>query len=671
MRHPSISCFSRPLFVAASIALLSTSGVLAQTVTGSITGTVTDPSGAVVPGAEVVAVNTATGVRTPVKSNDSGAYTIRFLPVGQYSVEVSFKGFNKSTVPPFALEIDQTAKVDAHLTVGASETVQVQGNLAPILDTTDGTLGLSMNASQIQTIPLNGRNFSSLTLFQPGAVNTDPTGLTGNNAIERTTFNNGIVTINGNRAQANNYTLDGIDINEGQNNLIGYNPAPDAIGEIKVVSANAPATYGNVNGGDVVSVLKSGTNQFHGSAYGYLENENLDANTWANKHQAAIVSPVTGKLIPNPTPINPFTQVIFGGTIGGPIIKDKLFFFADYEGARNHHGGSGTASVLTAAMRGGDFSALEALTDSTGKPTPIQLYNTQVAGTATAPYAPVPYADDKGIPINNSVAKYLIAHPQYYPLPNQGTTDSLVQNNFSGPTKAFTDNDQGDIKIEADPRAQDKITAFYAQSNAYDQTTPVLAISFSGPNQFPSKLGGATWVHTISPEIVNEARIGFTRVRWDQGVPVDSTGAFGLNGDSVVGIPFGVQQYVGFSYQGIGGSNLSGVGTPAQPQILRDNTFSYEDNLTIQRGKHLFSMGAQVLRYQEKLLVVRQWRPVGQLLLLWGLYRHQWWHRLWWSGLGFRSFVSAVDQYFQWTLRRAASIAQLVSFRMTGRRQIA
>lgn len=573
MRHTP---FFRSAWLTAAAALLAAPMALAQTVTGSVTGTVTDQTGAVIPNAAITVVNVATGVRTPTTSNGAGVYTVRFLPIGRYSVEVSAPGFSKFTMPAFALEIDQTAKVDAHMTLGATTQVQVQGNLAPILDTTDGTLGLSMTANQIETIPLNGRNFSSVTLFQPGAVNTDPTGLTGNNAIERTTYNSGIVTINGNRAQANNYTLDGIDINEGQNNLIGYNPAPDAIAELKVVSANAPASYGNVNGGDVVSVLKSGTNNFHGSAYGYLENQTLDANTWANNFSH--------------TPINPFTQAMFGGTLGGPILKNKLFFFTDYEGVRNHHGGFGTASVLTAAMRGGDFSALEALTDAKGNPAPVQLYNTQNGFT--------PYAGDKGIPITNPVVQYLIAHPQFYPLPNQAPTDQLVQNNFQGPTKAFTNNDQYDVKIEADPRAQDKITGFFSDSAAYDQTIPVLAISFTGPNQYPSKLGGATWVHTFSPSIVNEARIGFTRIRWDNSIPADSTGAFGLNGDSIVGIPFGKQQYVGFSYQGVS-NNLSGVGTPAQPQILRDNTYSYEDNLTIQSGKHLFSMGVQVFRYQE------------------------------------------------------------------------
>ena len=391
-------------FLAASlgaVAVFSASAGLAQTVTGAVTGTVLDPSNAVIPHATVDAINMATGVRTTTTTNSAGSYFIRFLPIGTYRIEVTAQGFSKFSVPPFTLEIDQTAKIDAHVTVDVSTSVNVQAEVAPILDTTDGTVGLSFSQKQIETIPLNGRNFSSVTLFQPGAVDTNPQGLVGSNAYERNTTESGIVAVNGNRSQANNYTLDGVDLNEGQNNLIAYNPAPDAIQEIKVISADAPATYGNVNGGDVVSVLKSGTNQFHGSAYAYLENQNLNANSFANKYTSPII------------PINPFTQTQFGGTFGGPIKRDKLFFFVDYEGLREHSGGSGTASVFTAAMRQGDFSAV-----------PKQLYDTQ---NNLAPYA------SNRVPILNPVASYLFAHPELYPLPNATPTDGLVQNDFIGP----------------------------------------------------------------------------------------------------------------------------------------------------------------------------------------------------------------------------------------------
>jgi hypothetical protein len=193
--------------------LLGSSVVLAQTVTGSVTGTVLDPSGAAVAGASVAAINTGTGVRT--SSNAAGVYSIRFLPIGIYTLEFVAKGFAKLDIPQFALEINQNAKLDAHVTLGTTtSSVVMQGDITPILETTDATLGLSLDANEINTIPLNGRNFSSLTLFQPGAVNTAPTGLTGNNAIQRDTHNSGVVTINGDRAQDNAHTLDGISIDE-------------------------------------------------------------------------------------------------------------------------------------------------------------------------------------------------------------------------------------------------------------------------------------------------------------------------------------------------------------------------------------------------------------------------------------------------------------------------
>ena len=292
------------------VTCLSGSAVYAQTVTGSVTGEVTDPRGAVIPNAVVIVENIETGVRTTGSTNGAGVYSLRFLPIGHYRVLVSAPGFAQETVSSFALEIDQTVKVNAHLAAsGVATTVEVNASSSPILNTTDGTLGLTLTTNEISNLPLNGRDFSSVTLFVPGAVGSDPTGFSGENAIERNTNSNGIASINGNRNQANNYTVDGIDMNEGQNNLIGYNPAPDAIAEIKVISANAPATYGNVNGGAVVTILKSGTNQFHGSVYGDLQNEDLNANSWSNKDQTPII------------PRNPYTQTLFGATLGGPVLR--------------------------------------------------------------------------------------------------------------------------------------------------------------------------------------------------------------------------------------------------------------------------------------------------------------------------------------------------------------
>ena len=557
--------------------LSSSPAALGQTVTGSITGVVTDPSGAVVVGATVMAQNRATGVKTAAQTNGTGAYTIRFLPIGTYSLEVDAKGFTLEKIAPFTLEINQTVKIN--VAVQVSTTVVVNETVHPILNTTDSTLGNTLTTNEIQNIPLNGRNFSSLTLFQPGAVVTDPTGMSGNNAIERSTFNSGIASINGNRQQANNYMLEGADNNEPQNNLIAYNPAPDAIAELKVVAANADATYGNANGGAIVTILKSGTNSFHGSAYGLLENQNLDANSWANG-------------LTN-SPITKYTQSIFGGTLGGPIMRNKLFFFVDYEGIRKHSAQPlQQASVLTPQMLAGDFSVLNA--------NGIQLYDTQNN------FAPYP---NNQVPVVSPVAQFLAAHPNLYPAPNRTPTDGLIANNYVGPQTIVVTNNQEDFKVDFNPGTVNKFNGFYSQGTGKDFTSNILPVAFPAHNSYPSKVAGASWVHTFSPSVVNEARFGFTRVHWSNGVPSDPSGIFGLTGNAKVGIPFGTQTYVGFTQQSINNSGANGslggatsFGTNASPQVFTDNTFNYQDSLVWQRGRHLLTFGAQATRYQQNYL---------------------------------------------------------------------
>ena len=350
-----------------------------QTITANINGTVTDASGSVIAGATVVATNVATGVAVSTTTNNSGIYSIRFLQIGRYKLETSFAGFAKQNYGPFSLEIDQTAKVDVSLSVGAANTtVEVSEQSQPILNTENATLGQTFTENTINSVPLNGRDFSQLTVFTPGAVSTNYGAFGGQQSTERDTNGSTVANINGNRAQSNNYLLDGQEINENLNNTIGYTPSPDSLDQIRVISSNANAEFGNVNGGDVVMVMKSGTNHLHGSVFGFLENYNLDANSWTNKHSTVI------------TPINPFTQTIFGGTLGGPILKDKLFFFVDYQGSRRHSGGRSTVSVAPVAFRGqtatancaagfADFSSLNSGSN------PIKLYNTQNAA------GPVPY----------------------------------------------------------------------------------------------------------------------------------------------------------------------------------------------------------------------------------------------------------------------------------------
>ena len=564
--------FLRMLVGSLAVVSLCATLAVAQTARGTVTGTITDSSGAVVAGASVVAHNTDTGVDSAATSDAAGVYRISFLPIGPYQVTVTATGFNRETVPEFQLEALQTASFNVTLQPGSLSTTVHVSDAAPILNTNDPTLGSTLTANTIENFPLNGLDFSALTLYLPGSVSTAGTG--GTTSIERSTYYTDSVNVNGNRTEANNYTLDGIDINESFNNLISYSPAPESLQELKVVTANAPASYGNVNGGDVVSTLKSGTNSFHGSIYGYVQDFRFNADSWSNNHHPA------GETIPT----NPYSQSQFGGTFGGPILHDKLFFFVDYLGSRFHTGGSSSASVFTTAMRGGDFSAL--LTAST----PVQLYDPQNNFA--------PYANDQGVPIVNPVAKYLFAHPEFYPTPNATPTDGIAANDFVGPTRRFQANNQGDIKIDYNIRAADKLSGFYSMGTGYDGNTALLAITFPIANIFPTKVGGLNWVHIFSPNVVNSALIGFTRTQWNEGLPTDPTGQFGTSGNAKVGINFPNQAFNGFSFQSISGG-ISGVGTTAaNNNSLIDNTFSYIDDVSWQRGKHAITAGIQALRYQ-------------------------------------------------------------------------
>ena len=570
---------------------------VAQTVTGTIRGNITDTTGAVVPGANVTATNTATGVATVAKSNQAGEYSIRFLQIGQYKIEVEASGFSKASYGPFSLEIDQVAKVDIPLKIGAENTtVTVSDELQPILNTENATLGETFTENTINNVPLNGRDFSQLTVFTPGAVSTGY-GLYGSqNSVERSTNASNEADVNGSRQQSNNFLLDGQEINENLNNTIGYTPSPDALEQIRVIASNANAEFGNVNGGEVLMVMKSGSNQFHGSVFSFLQNDNLDANSWLND-QGGVAK-------------TKFTQMIYGGTFGGPIIKDKLFFFVDYEGLREHSSGQQLASVATAAIRTGDLSFL---LNPALFATPIQLYDTQTVG---ANGQPTPYAGNL-IPVTNPVAKYLFGNTTAYPLPNHATTDPAgIFNNFSGPGNSSEKNDQGDVKIDYHFRNNDVISGRYSQGTSRDATvTDPIPVFFPSASNYPDHLATGTWTHTFSPAIVNSFRGSYARIRFNSGVTTDPSGIFGLSGNSVVGIPSPAQQTAGFSLQSFNGQEsgppginqassqgngyLSSFGANPTPEIFIDNVFEYSDNLTWQRGKHLFKFGAEFTRYQQ------------------------------------------------------------------------
>ena len=525
----------RHILLAGSIAVCCTGPfAYGQTITGSINGTITDASGAVVPNATITVTNLQTNVSQNTKTSGDGIYNIRFLQVGQYKVSVEAPGFAGQTLGPFALEAGQDAKFDAKLGVtGGTTAIDVTSALVPLLNTESAELGTTLDTHAIDNVPLQGRNFSSLTIFTAGAVATNPTGFTGTNAIERNTGGSGQISVNGNRQQANNYLLDGIEINETINNTIGYNPSPDALDQVRVISANAQAEYGNVNGGDVVALLKSGTNRLHGNAFYYVNDDSFNANSWANNL--------------NGVPKNSATSNIFGASIGGPIWKDKLFFFGDYSGNRYHTGGAATASVATVKMRMGDFSELldPALNTATSR---IQLYN------SLAPGSPAYAGNILPTTALSPVARYLFAtaNQAIYPLPNKAAVaGTIIQGNYLGTTKNRIYNDQFDVKVDYHHGDKDQFFVRYSQSTAGDTNVAPLAITFPTASSYPTKGVAINYVRTITPRVQNEARVGFFRTVWHQGIPADTTGVFGLNGNSILGIGIG-NTVPGFTSQTFG-----------------------------------------------------------------------------------------------------------------------
>ena len=403
-----------------------------QEVTASITGTVTDPSGAAVVGATVTATSEERGITYTAETNDSGLYRIAQLPVGTYSLKVEKSGFSSVVAPAFVLTLNQVARVDIAMKVGqTSETVEVTG-AAPVMETDTTQVDTIINAATNDNLPLASRNYVQLTLLAPGAVSTDPSSFNNGN---NTGGYGGRPLINGNREQANNFLLDGMDNNQVSDNLLGYTPAPDAIQEFNLITNNAPAEFGNFEGGIVNATIKSGTNAYHGDVWEFFRNDKLNANSWSNNlHQT------NGAW--DPLPKQKLRWNMFGGTFGGPIIKNKLFFFADFQDQRFDVPSSAVANtVFTAAERQGDFSAVG-----------VQLYNPCASFTAPCTSSSAPATTRQPF-VNNQIPMAMISPvasalfaSSLYPSPvgtglqsNAVNVVTSAQNNYAG--ISFIDDD--------------------------------------------------------------------------------------------------------------------------------------------------------------------------------------------------------------------------------------
>ncbi len=551
------------------LAFIPLTSALAQTYTATLTGAVTDPQGSAVPNVKVIATNQGTKLDYTAQTSDAGVYTIPFLPVGNYVISIEATGFKKLVSNEIKLEINQTARVDLQLQVGAvSDVVNIEG-VAPILQTESVTVGNVITGQTATNLPLNGRNFQQLTLLVPGTINPNPGGFTGAGQGAQ-----GRPYVNGNREQGNAFLLDGVSVDETIDNRIGYKPSVDAIAEFKVETSNSSAEFGNVTGATVNATLKSGTNEFHGNVFEFLRNDKLDAQTWANNRAGQVVKP---KL----------RQNIFGGTLGGPIIKNKLFFFTDYQGTYQRTGGGGTIRVASAAWRQGNLSSLN---------TPIRDPQ-----TCTVPTNPATCQTFAGgiIPANrivNPVARALFADTSIYPLPSR-----IDPTNGTGILDVITaskvDGNQFDVKLDARLSDKDNFSGRYSFGN-FEQVTSqgTLPVNPTGGAQFsrPQNIS-LNWTRTFSPTVVNEARVGFNRALFVTNNAFDWAGIG--NGNQKLGIPGG-QAVPGVSSISLG-SGLSNIGAVGTNENNAPNTFHYGDNLTILRGRHALKMGGQWQRYQQ------------------------------------------------------------------------
>ena len=557
---------------------------LSQEVTAAIVGTVADPTGAPIKGAKVTATDTARGTPYAGETNDSGAYNITRLPVGSYELKVSAPGFQTAVHAAFTLVLNQTARVDVQMKVGqVSETVEVTGS-APVLQTERAEVSTVIDAQTNDRLPLATRNYVQLTLLAPGAVSPNPNG-----------FNNGDNTasgarpyINGNREQANNFVLDGMDNNQVSDNLLGFTPTPDAIQEFNLITQNASAEFGNFQGGIVSATIKSGTNAFHGDIWEYFRNDKLNSNSWENRF--------------NESPRNLLRWNMFGGTVGGPIVKNKLFFFFDYQGQRfDHPSSTKQLGLFTAAERTGNFGDIcssgftgglcnDTVTVKNTSFRTHQLYD-PLNGNA-------PFANNIITEPIDPVAKALFSS-SLYPTP----TGTGLQNNFSYTQAQAFNTNQYDIKIDFNATSKDHIFGRYSHAKQHNPTINSFALLGTGFSDAPIDNEVIDWSHTFSSSLLNDVRFGINYVKLDNGTNFDkSVGnlaeTLGITNGNKGGPGLPLLGFYGGTPSSPGSGVLSGIGSGGVQQRFHDAVIQFSDSVVWTRGRHVLHTGFEYWRYR-------------------------------------------------------------------------
>jgi hypothetical protein len=548
------------VFVFMALLFLNAGKLNAQTFRGTILGTVTDSSGGAIPGAMVTIKNVDTGLTRAVTTSDDGSYAAPELPIGNYSVSVEKPGFKTALVSGIKVEVSSERRADVTLQPGElAQKIEVMGEELPMVESTSNTLGGIVESKVVTNLPVNGRDYQKLILLVPGAAS-------GPDAITDSPGSYGTVSVNGARGRSNNYLLDGTDMNDGYRNDPAINeggvfstPATilpvEAIAELHIAS-NFEAEYGRSAGSAINIVTKSGTNDWHGVGFDFLRNTALNARNYFN--------PAPGE--PNGGSQQPFHLNQFGGTIGGPIIHDKTFFFVDYEGVRETGSQSSPGCVPIAA----DFSA----------------------------YAPTP-GDPTSI---NPVIQKLLA---LNPWPKATTPTDCYANGGSNITIATPFSNRVDnaiVKVDHNFNKDNLLTGRYYIGDS----SQLFPLALTGGGDLPNyntatptrvQLISISFVSVLTPAIVNEARVGWNRFA-EGFYPEDRSFnpySIGLNtvgpGTPNAGNPYN------FGMPVINVSGLPQLGSDkGDPRQRVDTNWHYIDNISWKSGKHDIKFGYEFRR---------------------------------------------------------------------------
>jgi hypothetical protein len=526
-------------------AFLLTSSAFAAEVTASLLGTVSDSTGAVVPKAKVTLTNTNTNESRSLTTENDGSYQFTKLPIGTYRLAVEQSGFNKYVHDGIVLNVNQNAKLDVTLQIGAtSQVVEVTGDVSQV-DTVSATLGAVETQRRIVDLPLVERDAFQLGLLQAGVFPPDEDDGSDNP-----------FSVSGQRSESLTFLVNGADNNDFLGNNAVVDPNPDALGEFKILTNNYEAEYGRTAGGIINQVIKSGTNSFHGDLFEFFRNDALNARNY---------------FLPA---VTPFKRNTFGGTLGGPIRKDKTFFFLSYQGVRRHEGEvAPILAVLSPAERTGDFSAL--LPDT-------QLFD---------PISGDPYANNQ-VPVSPVIANYI---NKFLPLPN------LPNNNFVSSPIEVDREDQGIVRIDHRIGEKDTVSASYIIDDLSENFPFQIINGASSGGNVPvgsgfntlirTQLGSISWIHNFSPTVLNEFVFGGNRSASLNAVPHDTTspadlGFTNVNSDDPAGTAPPIMTTPSFN---LGPS-------PQGPTKLHDATFHFQDSVSVTRGRHNLKFGTDIRR---------------------------------------------------------------------------